>query len=61
MTLLYTGVADGSRNIITYFKSKKKSTNKKIRAIIAIGKVVTLHAIAFFFGLARWAMAGFFN
>jgi hypothetical protein len=61
MTLLYSGVADGSRNMVACLESRKNSTNKKIGAVAIVGGVAALYAAAFFFGPAGWATAGVFS
>jgi hypothetical protein len=47
--------------MVACLKSRKKSTNKKIGAVAAVGGVAALYAAAFFFGPAGWATAGFFS
>lgn len=66
MTLLYPGVADGSRNLVSCLRGRKKRTNAKVGAVAIVGGLAGLYAAGFFFGpaglaasfLYSWVTAG---
>jgi hypothetical protein len=58
LTLLYIGVAGGSRNMVDCLKIRKQRTNIKIGAVAAVCGFAAIYAALYFCGPAGWAAAG---
>lgn len=60
MSLLFSGVAEGSRSLVTTLKSRKKTTNILVGTAVGVGLVAGIFAAGFFFGPAWLAGASIY-